>query len=60
MTAGHLRAIEQMSPQARDKLQMLDPNGDIDDPIGRDLTAYQRCAELIRRRLEVRLKEQQP
>ena len=59
MTAGHLRAIEQMSPQARDKLQMLDPNGDIDDPIGRDLTAYQRCAELIRRRLEVRLKEQQ-
>ena len=39
---------------------MLDPNSDIEDPIGANLTLYQRCAEVIRRRLEQRLKEQQP
>jgi hypothetical protein len=37
---------------------LLDSSGDVDDPIGSGVTAYQRCAELIRRRLAQRLKEQ--
>lgn len=60
MTEAHLEDILSGWPEARDKVLLLDPNGDIDDPIGSGLTAYQRCAEIIRRRLEQRLKEHQP
>jgi protein-tyrosine phosphatase len=60
MTAGHREMVLAMSPSASDKVETLDPTGDIHDPMGTDTTSYQRCAELIRRRLEARLKEQQP
>ena len=40
--------------------QALDPRGDVEDPIGTGATSYQRVAELLRRRLAQRLKEQQP
>lgn len=60
MTAGHQRAVLDLVPAAADKVLPLDPNGDIDDPLGSSPTVYQRCAEVIRRRLEQRLKEQQP
>ncbi len=60
MTQSHLDAVLELDPQARDRAMLLDANGDIDDPIGGNLTVYQRCAELIRRRLDVRIKEQQP
>jgi protein-tyrosine phosphatase len=60
MTRGHLEAIVEAAPYAADKTFLLDPNGDIEDPIGAGLTTYQRCAEMIRRRLDQRLKEQQP
>jgi protein-tyrosine phosphatase len=60
MTQAHREAVIDMLPSAADKTMALDPTGDIEDPIGSGQTVYQRCAEMIRRRLEARLKEQQP
>lgn len=60
MTDTHRQAVLNMSSAAEEKTFLLDANGDIEDPIGSDLTAYQRCAERIRRRLAQRLKEQLP
>lgn len=59
MTGAHLQAVLAMSPAADGKSVLLDPGGDIEDPMGSDLTTYQRCAERLRRRLAQRLKEQQ-
>ncbi len=60
MTQDHVRAVLDIVPSAAAKVMPLDPNRDIDDPMGSGPTAYQRTAEMIRRRLEQRLKEQQP
>ena len=60
MTEPHRETITSMFPSAAEKTFTLDPNGDIEDPIGSDASSYQRSAELIRRRLDQRLKEQQP
>lgn len=59
MTEAHRRTLLESFPEAEAKTWTLDPQGDIDDPIGMDLSAYQRTAELIRRRLEQRFREQQ-
>ena len=58
MGESHRRAVVAMVPSAAGKAERLDPGGDIDDPIGSSLTIYQRCAEVIRRRLVSRLQEQ--
>ncbi len=60
MTETHRQAVVEMAPWAEEKTHRLDPQGDVDDPIGSDTTAYVRTAEVIRRKLEQRLKEQQP
>ena len=60
MTEAHRHAVLSIAPEAAAKTHTLDPNGDIEDPIGGDLTVYQRSAEMIRRRLEHRLREQRP
>ncbi|MEX0654245.1 MAG: L-threonylcarbamoyladenylate synthase [Phycisphaeraceae bacterium] len=60
MTESHRQAVLHAAPWAEHKTFTLDPRGDIDDPIGTGATSYQRTAEMIRRRLELRLKEQQP
>src|SRR5690606_23891543 len=60
MTQSHMDAVLRLVPSAAGKTMLLAPTGDVADPIGSGLTAYQRCAELIRRRLDQRLKEQQP
>jgi len=60
MTDSHLEAALELDPTAKSKAVLLDPNGDIDDPIGGSLTVYQRCAELLRRRIESRVREEQP
>ena len=59
MTAGHVRAVQAMVPSAADRVFPLDPNLDVEDPIGSNANGYRRCAELIRRRMEERLQEQQ-
>jgi len=60
MTSGHRDAVLELVPSAGDKTDLLDPTGDIEDPFGSNATVYQRCAELIRRRLTQRLKEKLP
>ncbi len=60
MTESHRAAVLDLCPTARPKTHLLDERGGIDDPIGGNATVYQRCAEMIRRRLEQRVKEQQP
>jgi protein-tyrosine phosphatase len=55
MTRGHARAAMALSPAAADKVQTLDPKGDIEDPIGGDEALYVELAgqlvKLIDRRL---------
>lgn len=60
MTHAHRQALVQMVPSAAEKTLPLDPQGDIDDPIGSDAAAYQRCAQSIHHLLTERLKEFHP
>jgi tRNA threonylcarbamoyl adenosine modification protein (Sua5/YciO/YrdC/YwlC family) len=59
MARSHRQFILELFPSATDKTLLLDPGGDVEDPIGANITTYQRCAELIRRQLAQRLKEQE-
>lgn len=56
MTRSHQQALLEMMPQAADKIRLLDPEGEVEDPIGAGAAVYVRCAhrlrELIRRRLD--------
>ncbi|MFP4143782.1 MAG: Sua5/YciO/YrdC/YwlC family protein [Phycisphaeraceae bacterium] len=60
MADHHRRAILAMVPSAADKTFTLDPDRDIEDPIGSGEAVYRRTAAALRSRLEQRLKEQQP
>lgn len=60
MTGSHRDAVLSYDPTTASKVFTLDPNGDIDDPIGGNLSVYQKCAERIRQHLDARLKEHQP
>jgi L-threonylcarbamoyladenylate synthase len=55
MGRNHANAVTALVPSATEKTQTLDPRGDIDDPIGGDITLYQELAvhlkDLIQRRL---------
>ena len=58
MGGSHAIAVRSLVPAAADKVDTLDPTGDIEDPIGSDLAVYQKLAgelqTLIGRRLEER------
>lgn len=59
MTRSHVRAILALTPDARGKVELLDPDGeDIPDPIGGDQSVYTQAAERIRRAIQRRIKEQ--
>jgi L-threonylcarbamoyladenylate synthase len=58
MTDDHRQEVIDMAPGQADKVFTLDPAGDIEDPIGGDEAAYQRCVAQLRQALELRLKEQ--
>jgi len=55
MTKGHARDVAAMVPSAASKLSTLDPDADIEDPIGGDVGLYletaRRLETLIQRRL---------
>ena len=57
MTQAHRNAVIDMFPSAAEKTQCLDPDGDIEDPIGRGLEAYVSCARHIRGLVRSRLDE---
>lgn len=59
MTESHRQDVLSLVPDAKHKVELLDGAGDIADPFGSDVTTYARCAEVIRRRLAQRIKEQQ-
>lgn len=59
MTRDHERAVLAMDPTAGPRTVRLDPDGDIDDPMGSSQDVYERCAQALARHIERRLKEQQ-
>lgn len=57
MARSHAMAVAALVPSASDKVATLDPRGDIDDPIGSDVTVYQDLAGQLRTLIERRLEE---
>lgn len=57
MTQRHMEAINALAPTARDRLYLLDPNGEIDDPFGADQAMYDRTARHLVRAVRDRLQE---
>jgi protein-tyrosine-phosphatase/tRNA A37 threonylcarbamoyladenosine synthetase subunit TsaC/SUA5/YrdC len=57
MTSAHREDLASLFPWAGHKIVRLDPEGDIDDPIGGPLTAYQRVARRLVAVIPNRLKE---
>lgn len=57
MARSHAMAVAALVPSASDKVATLDPRGDIDDPIGSDVTVYQDLAGQLRTLIERRLQE---
>ena len=59
MSASHRAGVLDLLPSAAEKTVLLDPKGDIEDPIGADATHYrdlaQRMERLIRDRLHERI-----
>jgi protein-tyrosine-phosphatase len=56
MTRAHRDAVIEMMPAAAEKTQCLDPNGDVDDPIGKGHKEYVDCVlrihDLVRLRFD--------
>ena len=48
MTRDHRDAVIAMVPEAAPKTQCLDPEGDVEDPTGRNLSDFVSCARRIR------------
>jgi protein-tyrosine-phosphatase len=57
MGAGHAQAVRSLVPSASDKVHTLDPDGDIEDPIGSDLAVYKSLAGQLTALIEKRLDE---
>ena len=57
MTKAHRNAVIDLVPAAAAKTQCLDPNGDIEDPLGSGLAAYVNCAQRMRSLVRLRFDE---
>jgi protein-tyrosine phosphatase len=57
MGRGHAQAVRALVPSASDKVETLDPLGDIEDPIGSDLSVYKSLAGQLSILIEKRLDE---
>jgi protein-tyrosine-phosphatase len=58
MTPEQMDSVLQLAPGAKGRVMLLDPMGrPVDDPHGGDLETYRRCAFVIRRALEKRVKD---
>ncbi|HTV48495.1 MAG TPA: Sua5/YciO/YrdC/YwlC family protein [Phycisphaerae bacterium] len=60
MTRAHRAGVVAHSPEASDKAQVLDPQGDIADPIGGGIDLYRNVAERINEVLRQRMSEVNP
>lgn len=57
MGRAHAQAVLAQSPAAADRLLMLDPSGDVEDPIGGDLALYRSVAQKFESLIADRLAE---
>lgn len=57
MGRSHRAAVLSLVPSAAEKTQTLDPAGDIEDPIGSDVTVYRSLAHDLDRLIRARLAE---
>lgn len=57
MSQSHLESVLSLVPSAEGKVMLLDPHGDIEDPIGGDVALYQSLAGVLRDLIERRLRE---
>jgi protein-tyrosine-phosphatase len=57
MTQAHRNAVISLVPAAAAKTECLDPNGDVDDPIGKGLADYVNCAQRIHSLVRLRFDE---
>ncbi len=57
MGRSHARDVKSLVPSAADKVATLDPERDIDDPIGSDLTTYVELSGHLRELIQKRLDE---
>jgi protein-tyrosine-phosphatase len=57
MTQAQRKAVIDLIPAAAAKTQCLDPEGDVEDPIGSSLSAYVDCARRIRSLVRLRFDE---
>ncbi|HEY7120311.1 MAG TPA: Sua5/YciO/YrdC/YwlC family protein [Tepidisphaeraceae bacterium] len=57
MGKAHARAVTSLVPSASEKVATLDPQGDIEDPIGGDSALYHQLAGELRTLIERRLQE---
>jgi len=58
MSHSHSAAVTALVPSAADKVVTLNPEGDIDDPIGGDVSLYEALAGQLHELIEKRLAEQ--
>jgi protein-tyrosine-phosphatase len=57
MTQAHRNAVIDLVPAVAAKTHCLDPNGDVDDPIGNGMAAYVNCAQRIHSLVRLRFDE---
>lgn len=57
MTQAHRKAVIELIPAAASKTQCLDPDGDVEDPIGGELGVYVNCARRIHALVRLRFDE---
>jgi len=57
MGRAHAQAVTMLVPSAAEKAVTLDPGGDIDDPIGSDVSVYQELAGQLQTLIQRRLQE---
>lgn len=57
MTGSHVEAARMISPGSKTRIERLDPDGDIPDPIGQSQDVYDRVASRIETLIPSRLRE---
>jgi tRNA threonylcarbamoyl adenosine modification protein (Sua5/YciO/YrdC/YwlC family) len=57
MSTEHQRAVLDLVPGAASRVELLDPDGAVDDPIGASQDVYRRCAQRIDALVQARLRE---
>ncbi len=57
MTPDHLRLVLDLVPGASDRVELLDPEGPVIDPLGGGPEEYQACADVVEQLVDKRVKE---